>query len=88
MVVERLRELPFTLEIYVVPDARQRDFFSCPIFSMGDLREALNVMSREGESFFSYFEKHASLKMAEGIQRAYSLPIGMLYQSAKIKLHF
>lgn len=78
MIIQKLADLKF-MELYVVPKAeeRQHDFFSCPIFSIGDISAALTIMSR-GESFFDYLLSLGTPQKVQDVYEVHSLPIEMM----------
>lgn len=66
------------IKVYFVPDQRQFDCASCPIFSMGDLTEAAKII-QSGKSFFDHLPKEIVDSHSSQVSVPFKqLPLGMI----------
>lgn len=68
-----LEKLPFPKEVYIVPEGRQSDEWSCSMFAMSDITEAAKTMQREG-SLFEYLRQRGPLPSHLGSDHIHILP--------------
>lgn len=80
-IIAKLKKLPFKTELYTLPEtsARQSDIYSCPVFSINDIKEAAKLMQpSEGGSFIDYVQLHGHIQTVGEVHQVHSLPIGMI----------
>ena len=88
MIVGAVSSLSFQKEVYVVPEKRQHDAVSCPLFFIDDVTEIAKIVSRGGslaEQLQVNLLVHASPSSQPHRLSLEQLPVGMLKMTQSVK---
>jgi hypothetical protein len=82
LIVQKLATLSIPHDLYVFDKSRQKDSFSCPIFSIIDAVEAATLMASSPKGFFDYLSTLTDFKEEEiegiVVKKVPTLPAGMM----------
>ncbi len=62
-ILEQLGELPYQMELYVLPQKRQNDDFSCRTFTITDSSYAIKTYSEGNSSFIDNIKKESQIEV-------------------------